>query len=105
MDMKLISMCGDYCGECSYREQVNCPTCQVAKGNMFYGECYVAKCCSEKELKHCGLCDDVPCEILEAAFNHPEHGDSGERLANLRAWALGEDTFVKIGTYADSQEK
>lgn len=105
MDMKLISMCGDYCGECSYREQVNCPTCQVARGTMFYGECQVAKCCSEKELKHCGLCDDVPCEILEVAFNHPEHGDSGERLANLRAWALGEETFVKIGTYADSQEK
>jgi len=105
MNMKLVSMCGDYCGECSYREQVNCPTCQVAKGDMFYGECSVAKCCSEKGFKHCGLCNDLPCDILKEAFNHPEHGDNGERLENLIVWARGEETFVKIGTYAVSLRK
>jgi hypothetical protein len=100
MNMQLISMCGDYCGQCDYREQMNCPTCQVAKGEMFWGKCGVAKCCTEKGLTHCGLCDDLPCDILKAAFNHPEHGDKGERLANLEAWGRGEETFIKIGTYS-----
>lgn len=100
MRMQLIAMCGDYCGQCGYREEANCPTCQVAKGEMFWGECSVAKCCTEKGLMHCGLCDDLPCDILKAAFNHPDHGDKGERLANLMAWARGEKTSVKIGTFS-----
>ena len=99
MDMALIAMCGDYCGECNYREKTNCPTCQVARGKMFYGECRVASCCSSKGLQHCGLCDEMPCDILKDAFAHPEHGDKGERLANLKAWARGEETFIKIGTF------
>jgi len=48
---------------------------------------------------YCGLCDDLPCDILKAAFNHPEHGDKGERLDNLKAWCRDEETFIKIGTY------
>ena len=35
MNMKLIAMCGDYCGVCSFREETNCPTCQIARGDMF----------------------------------------------------------------------
>ncbi len=67
---------------------------------MFYGTCEVAKCCSEKNLAHCGLCGDVPCKRLKAVFGHPEHGDNGERLANLMAWAQGKEILVRIGTYA-----
>ncbi len=96
MDMRLIAMCGAYCGVCSYREETNCPTCQVAKGDMFHGECQVAKCCVDKGLNHCGLCDDLPCDMLEAIFNNPEHGDDGERLDNLKSWARGEETYVML---------
>jgi len=64
MDKGQIAMCGAYCG-----------TCQVAV------------CGNAKGLLHCGLCPDVPCDALRQAFDHPEHGDNGERLANLKAWA------------------
>ena len=99
MDKGQIAMCGDYCGLCEWKEKTNCPGCQASKGDMFFGECRAAKCCSEKGLAHCGLCPDLPCEILQQVFDHPEHGDHGERLANLKAWAKGQDTFVKIGTF------
>jgi hypothetical protein len=66
---------------------------------MFYGTCGVAVCCSEKGLLHCGLCESVPCETLQQAFDHPEHGDNGERLANLKAWAKGDETIIELGTF------
>ena len=103
MDMSQVSMCGDYCAECVWKEKTGCSGCQVAKGDMFYGTCQVAKCCSEKGLLHCGLCPNVPCGVLQQAFDHPEHGDRGERLTNLRAWARGEKVFVKIGTFSSTE--
>jgi len=63
---------------------------------MFYGECAVAKCAISRDIEHCGLCGEVPCEILQAAFDNPEHGDDGQRLSNLQAWARGEDTYTKV---------
>ena len=99
MDRQQIGMCGAYCGVCDWKEKTDCPGCQMAKGSMFWGECAVAMCCREKGLAHCGLCSDLPCEILQEAFDNPEHGDNGERLANLRAWAKGKDAFVEIGTF------
>jgi hypothetical protein len=32
--------------------------------------------------------------------DNPEHGDKGERLANLKAWARGEDSYVKLGKFS-----
>ena len=91
MDKDQIGMCGAYCGVCQWKEKTGCKGCQFHKGKMFYGTCPVAKCCSGKSLLHCGLCQDLPCEALKQAFNHPEYGDNGERFANLKAWARGED--------------
>lgn len=103
MDMSQISMCGDYCAECNWKDKMGCSGCQIAEGTMFYGTCQVAKCCSSKGLAHCGMCPDIPCDVLQQAFDHPEHGDRGERLANLRAWAKGEETFIKIGTFSSRE--
>ena len=91
-------MCGAYCGECDWKERTGCKGCQYHKGQMFYGLCRVAECCSDKGLLHCGLCAELPCELLQQAFDHPEHGDDGERLANLKAWAEGEDKFIPLGS-------
>ena len=91
MDKGMIAMCGAYCGDCDYRERTGCVGCQTVKGKMFWGTCDVATCCLEKGLLHCGLCPDVPCEVLQSYFDHPEHGDNGERLANLKAWASGSE--------------
>jgi len=99
MDKQQIGMCGAYCGICEWKEKTNCPGCQACKGDMFYGECGVAKCCHGKGLLHCGLCSDLPCAELQQAFDHPEHGDHGERLANLKNWAKGDDTVIKLRTF------
>jgi hypothetical protein len=99
MDRRLIARCGAYCGDCEWKEKMNCVGCQMANGNMFWGECRVARCSIEKGIEHCGLCSSVPCDMLQEAFDHPEHGDNGERLANLTAWARGEDSYVRLGTF------
>lgn len=96
MDSQMIGMCGAYCGVCDWREKTNCPGCQAARSNMFWGQCSVAKCAIEKGFLHCGLCQELPCETLQEYFNHPEHGDRGERLANLKRWARGEETYLEL---------
>ena len=103
MDKQLIGMCGAYCGACEWKAKTNCPGCQAKKGDMFWGECAVAKCCCEKGISHCGTCSELPCSDLQSAFDSPGHGDNGERLANLKSWAKGEDTFIEIGEF-DSKE-
>jgi hypothetical protein len=100
MDERLMAACGAYCGACDWKERTNCPGCQAAQGQMFWGECAVAVCARSKGLLHCGLCPDLPCATLQGFFDDPEHGDNGERLANLRAWANGERESVRIGDYA-----
>jgi len=104
VDKEQIGMCGAYCGACEWKAKTNCPGCQACKGDIFWGECAVAKCCLAKSISHCGLCAELPCNVLQEFFDNPEHGDNGERLANLKAWTRGEDTFIKIGTF-DSKDK
>ncbi len=103
MDREMIGMCGAYCGLCKWVEKTGCKGCQHNKGKMFWGTCAVAVCCADKGLMHCGLCPDVPCQVLQEAFDEPEHGDDGERLANLIAWANGEDTIIDIGSFKTKQ--
>lgn len=97
MNTGKISMCGDQCDGCTWKEKTGCRGCHHHRGQMFFGTCDVAVCCSSKHLAHCGYCPDVPCEILKQVFDHPEHGDNGERLANLKARAKGNDTIIEIG--------
>ncbi len=102
MDNSQIGMCGAYCGVCDWKEKTGCKGCQTHKGDMFYGTCDVAKCCTSKGYLHCGVCPELPCEKLEAAFNNPEHGDNGERLANLKLWAEGENKFIELGSFKEN---
>lgn len=96
MDRNLIAMCGAYCGDCEWKEKTGCPGCKACKGTMFWGECGIAKCCVEKGHEHCGLCEGLACADLQAAFDMPEHGDNGERLSNLKAWAAGKNEYIKL---------
>ncbi len=48
MDIEQIGMCGAYCGVCEWKEKTSCPGCQASKGNLFWGECAVAKCCLKR---------------------------------------------------------
>lgn len=103
MDKAMIAMCGAYCGTCKWKARINCLGCHHYEGKMFWGTCAVATCCIEKGLLHCGLCPDVPCQTLKEAFDHPEHGDNGERLTNLKSWARGEDVAIELGTFKTKQ--
>lgn len=96
MDMHLTGMCGAYYGVCEWRAKTNCPGCLASRSKMFWGVCEVARCAIEKGYQHCGLCPDVPCATLQGFFDNPEHGDNGERLANLKAWADGQCIYVEL---------
>jgi hypothetical protein len=96
IDKQMIGMCGAYCAVCEWRERTNCAGCQKNKGDMFWGRCDVASCAVQRGYEHCGFCPDVPCPKLKEAFDNPEHGDNGERLANLKAWANGKETYLKL---------
>lgn len=101
----MISVCGAYCGDCDWKEKTNCPGCQQSASKMFWGECLVASCSIEKGYIHCGLCSELPCEKLQDAFNNPEHGDNGERLMNLKAWANGKDIYMQLTKRKHVNEK
>ncbi|MFP3898293.1 MAG: DUF3795 domain-containing protein [Dehalococcoidia bacterium] len=96
MDEALMAMCGAYCGSCEWKEKTRCPGCLAAGSRMFWGVCDVANCAISRGFGHCGLCPEVPCATLQGFFDDPEHGDNGERLANLRAWARGERIYREL---------
>lgn len=98
MDKQMMGMCGAYCGTCEWKEKTNCEGCQSCQSHVFWGTCEVAKCAISKGYTHCGECDQLPCELLQSFFDNGEHGDNGERLANLKAWARGEEAYIMLGT-------
>lgn len=87
------SRCGLLCNSCTYKEPMNCGGCIETKGNPFHGECPVAVCCQDRELEHCGLCKDVPCELLTQYSCDPEQGDNphGARIEQCKKWAKAQE--------------
>src|SRR5512135_424827 len=81
-----MARCGIDCEACEYRTPKSCPGCLAAEGKLFWGECAVAKCCMAKGHDHCGQCLEFPCALLNEYAYHPEQGDNGKRILNLRAW-------------------
>lgn len=77
------SYCGIDCAACSWREKQNCRTCRQYKGDIWHGSCAVAKCCIGRGLEDCGQCAEYPCGLLKGYAFDRQHGDGGERLANL----------------------
>lgn len=81
------SRCGILCGECGYKEKMNCGGC-VNITKPFWGEsCPVKDCCEGKAIEHCGLCDDFPCDLLNQFAYDKEQGDDGKRIEQCRKWA------------------
>lgn len=103
MNKQMIARCGAYCGNCDWREKTNCPGCQKSCGNMFWGECVIAKCSADNGFNHCGHCLKLPCDKLQEAFDNPEHGDNGERLINLKNWASGKESYIKLSKIKSNQ--
>jgi len=84
------SYCGLICTGCEYKESHGCTGCLDVKGKPFWGECLVAKCCQEKGFPHCGICSQIPCELLLSFSNDPEQGDDppGKRIEQCKAWGI-----------------
>ena len=80
------SRCGTLCSACAYRESTGCAGC-VHIEKPFWGDaCPVKSCCESKQLSHCGLCPDFPCDVLNSFAYDPEQGDNGRRLAQCQKW-------------------
>ncbi len=105
MDKELIAYCGAYCGVCEWKDKVGCKGCKANGGVMFWGECDKAKCCIEKNIEHCGECENMPCQKLQDLFDDDEHGDKGTRLRNLQNWKSGNYVYEKLGNVAQEQAK
>jgi hypothetical protein len=70
-DLNLVTPCGSYCGECQ-NYQKNCAGCGYVKGKPFWGECRFYSCAREKNVEHCGLCLDFPCEYFMSTYDPSE---------------------------------
>jgi len=105
MDKQMMAFCGTFCGECEWKDKVNCKGCKNCHSEMFWGQCDKAKCCIEKGYEHCGQCPEMPCKKLLDLFNDPEHGDKGTRMNNLRNWANGKYEYEKLVNSAQEQAK
>jgi hypothetical protein len=70
-DLNLVTPCGSYCGECQ-NYQKNCAGCGYAKGKPFWGECRFYPCAKQKNVEHCGLCLDFPCEYFMSTYDPSE---------------------------------
>ncbi|HVO37312.1 MAG TPA: DUF3795 domain-containing protein [Candidatus Acidoferrum sp.] len=73
--------CGDYCGKCpNYPDE--CQGC-IPSAHM---DCHFVSCCLQKNIEHCGFCEDFPCKKLREFVpdDRPEC-PSGYHIENLRA--------------------
>lgn len=82
-DNNLAPVCGIYCGTCEYL-QGQCQGCGAVQGKPFWTAqmnvevCPLYDCCiNKKGLEHCGLCDELPCEMFASFYDpslSPEEG-------------------------------
>ena len=70
-DRKLATPCGSFCGECSsFKEK--CAGCGYVKGKPFWGKCRFYSCTKERNIEHCGLCHEFPCDYYLSAYDPSE---------------------------------
>lgn len=88
LQIMIKSRCGILCGECNYREQMNCKGCvQIEK--PFWGEsCPLKSCCEDKKHEHCGQCNDFPCDLLKQFAFDEKQGDGGKRIEQCKKWRV-----------------
>lgn len=69
-DEALLAACGLFCGTCEHMA-AGCPGCAQIEGRPFWAAqfgvevCPIYDCCmNTRQLEHCGLCDELPCETF-----------------------------------------
>jgi len=66
---------------------MNCGGC-VSIDKPFWGDsCPVKSCCEERNFKHCGQCNEFPCELLKQFAYDKEQGDDGLRIETCKGWS------------------
>lgn len=66
--------CGKSCGQCQYRETMNCPGCKVGPGRLYGGDCELAKCAREKGHQICSTCTQHGnCGYYRDCHHFPEY--------------------------------
>lgn len=53
------SYCGNDCGGCEQREQLNCPGCRVGPGQKYGAKCDIARCAMEMNVSNCYGCSNA----------------------------------------------
>lgn len=96
---EIPSPCGHVCdsGKCLFflgKKSPLCPGCIKCAGNPFWGECKVYKCAAEKNIEHCGLCEEFPCQILPEQFDPSNPRGKEEAIFRIGQLAIR----AKIGT-------
>ena len=77
-----FSKCGIDCEKCKFKLSEECKGCRENKGVIFWGECDLYKCLSEKNLDHCAECKNFPCDTLKewSSSENPERIDNLKKL-------------------------
>jgi hypothetical protein len=89
------AVCGNFCGTCGFLGK-SCAGCLAHEGKVFWGTCERYLCCvEEKQLEHCGWCEDFPCHWFDW---NPENLDEATFAANRQR---GIETLIRrreVGT-------
>ena len=86
------------------KQDETCPLCIGGCGNP---GCEIRPCAQERGVEVCGLCDDYPCDKVNAfAEQYPELIDNNNRIREigLDAWLLEQEELVRQGKFYGNSE-
>lgn len=72
----IFSGCGIVCSDCEWykgEKDTECLGCPEVKGRPFWGECQTYACVEEHGVRHCGLCEEFPCDKFVEMYD-PSQG-------------------------------
>ena len=108
-DIALTAPCGLYCGDCEHLVD-KCRGCGSVAGKPFWAEQYGVEVCplygcsvNNKQLEHCGLCPDFPCETFNSLRDPSLSDEEAERALQQRQQSL--ELRKEIGTEAWLKER
>ena len=111
LDIALAPVCGLYCGSCDYFGK-QCLGCGHVSGRPFWMAqtkdkvCPLHNCCSDqKQLEHCGLCDECPCPTF-TGLRDPALGDEEAKQALIgRQNELAKRKEIGTGGWLEEKSK
>ena len=108
-DINYAPVCGIYCGDCNFLGK-ECTGCEYVDGKPFWTTlmkievCPLHDCCrNQKQLEHCGLCEDFPCKMFLELRDPSMSDDEFEKSLDLRQKEL--QKRADIGTESWLKEK